>query len=321
MTGWLTGRRNGLGGAALLAAALFVVAVPRSSAAEPEAKPAVAEAKALDKQAREAFEAKRFEEAARAWAAGAELLPRGATKYNEAFAWQKAGQIAAAADAYEAALELGVPDDLEKPSSERLAKLKGELGYLVVTGPEGGRISIAHAKDRPVPAKIHLPIGHHTATLVADDGRSAQVEVDSAAGVSTILKTPPELAPITPDPVPQPMPIPPEEEPGGGWMTPVGWTFVGLAGAATGATIALGVLTLNTVDDYDAGGNTDDDLRRKALTLRTTTNVMIGVSSALAVGGVLLLLLAPSEPDDTESEEASLDLSIAPTGGSITVRW
>ena len=263
--------------------------------------------------------------AAEAFARANEMAPRAATKYNEAFAWGKAGNVAAAADAYEAALELGLEGKLAEAANDRIVELKRELGYLVVPGPPGGKVSVAHAEGRPVPAKIHLPVGAHTATLQNGDGASAEVTVKSAAGVSTILEVPAELttpdpAPETPAPLPNPVPGDGGDEGNGTVMTALGWTAVGLAGAATAATIATGVLTLQKVSAYDDGGNVDAELRDEATTLRLTTNVMIGVSSGLAVTGLLLLLLAPDGSDDGGDGD-DVAFAVGPGGGAISWRW
>jgi hypothetical protein len=45
---------------------------------------------------------------------------------------------------------------------------------------------------------------------------------------------------------------------------------------------------------------------------------MIGVSSGLAATGLLLLLLAPDDPDDGADDVA---FAIGPTGGAISWRW
>ena len=95
------------------------------------------EAKKVEAAARKAFEAKDYEAAAKAFARANAMAPRAATKYNEAFAWGKADNVAAAADAYEAALELGLEGKLAKAANDRIVELKRELGYLVVPGPPG----------------------------------------------------------------------------------------------------------------------------------------------------------------------------------------
>lgn len=301
-------------------AALAALLLLAPSAAADE----LGEAKKVEAEARQAFEAKDYEAAAKAFARAHEMAPRAATKYNEAFAWGKAGKVAAAADAYEAALELGLEGKLAEAANDRIVELKRELGYLVVPGPPGGKVSVAHAEGRPVPAKIHLPVGRHTATIENEDGERADVTVKSAAGVSTILEVPSELTAADPEadsPAPAAKPEPGDDGQGDGTvMTAIGWTAIGLAGAATAATIATGVLTLQKVSEYDDGGNVDADLRDEATTLRLTTNVMIGVSSGLAVTGLLLLLLAPDGP--TESPEAGdVAFAIGPGGGAISWRW
>jgi len=281
------------------------------------------EAKKLEAEAREAFDAKDYEAAARAFARANVMAPRAATKYNEAFAWTKAGKPAPAADAYEAALELGLEGKLAEAANDRIVELKRELGYLVVPGPAGGKVTVAHAEGRPVPAKIHLPVGKHAVTLQNAEGESAELVVKSAAGVSTILEVPKALTVGTPETdKPEPDREVGKDEGDGAVMTALGWTAIGLAGAAAAATVVTGVLTLQTVSEYDDSGNVDADLRDRATTYRLTTNVMIGVSSGLAVTGLLLLLLAPDGPDEPEVGLGDhLGLSVGPGGGAISWRW
>lgn len=301
-----------------LMACLLVAPSARAEAAE--------EAKAVEAAARQAFEDADYEAAARGFARAHGLSPQAATKYNEAFAWTKAGRSAAAADAYEAALELGLEGKLAEAANERIAELKKKLGYLVVPGPPGGKVSVAHVEGRAVPAKIHLSVGKHAVTLESAAGESAEVVVKSASGVSTILEVPEALVEEdetgAPDPAPRPGADPEQDQGDGTVMTALGWTAIGLAGAATAATVATGVLTLQKVGEYDDGGNVDADLRDEATTLRLTTNVMIGVSSGLAVTGLLLLILAPDGSDAaTEAGADDVAVALGPTGGAISWRW
>lgn len=272
-------------------------------------------ARAAEAAARDAFRKKDYLVAAEGFAAAFRLDPKANTKYNEALAWSKAGEPAAAADAYESALTFGgLAENLKKSGTDALADLKTKLGRLVVSTPLGAKITVAHATERGVPAKIHLAPGQHEVTALLADGSEQQKRVTIIAGSDTeIAFVGQSDAPAPgPTPVPESPAVPPAEGANTGMLI-AGWVFVGLG---AGALIGMGVtggLTLSKVSKYDDTGNTDVELHDEAVTLKTVTNVLIGAGAGLATTGIVLLIVGSVGADD----ESAIDY----TAEGIRVRF
>jgi hypothetical protein len=301
---------------ALLACALVACALGLSSSSI--AADNVAAARKAEAEAREAFKKGDFEAAARAFAEAFRFEPAAATKYNEAFAWNRAEQPAAAADAYEAALELGTLEPkLERASEDRLAQLKAKLGVVVVRAPLGASVSVEHADERPIPARIHLAPGTHQLELRHADGSIVKEEVSIVAGKTQELSFPePQSEParrtVRAEPTPEAAePARPQED--DHLLRIAGGVLIGAGAAALIAMGVTGALTLDKVSDYDEGLHTDADLREEAVTLKTTTNVLLGVGSGLVAVGLALVLVDTFGGDDEGPVRAE--------GATLRIDW
>lgn len=270
-------------------------------------------ARAAEASARDAFRKQDFVVAAEGFAAAFRLDPKANTKYNEALAWNKANEPAAAADAYEAALSFGgLGADLEKAGTDSLATLKTKLGRLVVTRPIGASVTVAHATERGIPAKIHLSPGRHEVTARHADGSETKKTITIVAGSDTDLtfEAPVAVAPA-PDPSP---PAEPAEASSSTGLLIAGWTSVGLGAAGLIGMGVVGGLTLSKVSRYDDTGHTDVALYDEAVTLKTTTNVLVGVGGGFAALGIVLLIVA-TVSDTPDSAR------MTPTGDGLRVSF
>lgn len=280
---------------------------------------AMERARLAEERARQAFADGRFADAAGHFRDAFKVVPDPATKYNEAFAWTKADEIAPAADAYEAALSFGdLPDDLAAASSERLTALKTRLGYVIVREPLGARVSVAHARDVPVPARIHLLPGEHEVTMVRESGASETRAIEVTAGQTEVVVFERPAAELQPSGAPPPNGLVPEreDEPTSSAAYPVlGWGLVGLSVAAGVATGVVGGMTLSKIDAFKATDNRDAALRDEAVTLQTTTNVLLAVAATTATAGVAILVFAPSSDDASEPT-----VSLSTLGPSVQLR-
>jgi hypothetical protein len=272
---------------------------------------AMERARLAEEQARLAFADGRFADAAGHFRDAYKVVPDPATKYNEAFAWTKADEIAPAADAYEAALSFGdLPDDLASASSERLTALKARLGYVIVREPLGARVSVAHAQGVPIPARIHLLPGEHELTLVRESGatETRTIEVAAAQTEVVVFEGPAaDLQPSNPPPGSGPIPKTADEPSSSSAYPVLGWGLVGLSVAAGVATGVVGGMTLSKIDAFKATDNRDADLRDEAVTLQTTTNVLLAVAATTAAAGVAILVFSPSSDD---AGEPTVSLSV-----------
>jgi hypothetical protein len=287
----------------------------------------------LDKKAREAFNRGDFEVAARTFEEAYRLKPHPATQYNAALAWEKAGELARAADAFESALDsAGLDDGRATASRERLAVLKRQLGYLFVTKPIGATATIAHAEAIPIPAKVHLSPGKYELAVRRNDGTTAtksvsirageavEVAVEGGGGLDTSpVGSPEEEQPKAPD-------TPPDENRQQGTCTQCtwGWVAIGAAVAAAGAGTYFGLKTLSENDKFEDSNREDDTAHDRAVTARTMSNVFFGVAIVSGAVGVVLLLTGKSS---TETESAQrkaatrTELHVGPTGVSASIHF
>jgi tetratricopeptide (TPR) repeat protein len=304
----------------MLGCILWVLSIhPRPALAQaPDEVSAAAEAEA---RARQAFRDQDYALAARAFAEAFRIDPKAATKYNEALAWNRAGDNAAAADAYETALELGGLDDrLARASSDRLAKLKNQLGRLSVRAPLGASVSVAHAVERSIPTRIHLDPGEHEVTVRHADGSERRETIAIEVGSEREVSFPEPVARTTPEEPPAPEPPVEPEDPA---MPIAGWTLIGVGGAALVAMAVTGGLTLDRVSSYDEGGNVNQELYHEAIRLRTATNALLGIGAGLAATGLVIVLVAELDEDGDEDGEgaATATVAVGGLGVSLGIVW
>jgi hypothetical protein len=287
--------------------------------------PAVAQdAAALDKKAREAFENKDFAGAAAAFEEAYAFRPHPSTKYNAAFAWEKAGDKPRAADAYEAALNAdGLDAKRSEAARSRLSVLKPQLAYIIVEKPIGGTVSVEHAKDVPIPARIHLDPGSHTVVVRRSNGTSVEQALSLKAGSTTPVIVEDDSSAALEKPEPE-KPKEPEKKPppapaDGGSCSSCTWGWVAIGGAvvAAGAGAYFGLKTLSANDEFEDSNRTDQDAHDRAVSSRTLSNVMFGV--AAVAGGVGLYLVLTGKKSKPES--SALVLGVHPHGVSTQLTF
>jgi hypothetical protein len=282
------------------------------------------DASALDKKARDAFERKDFAGAAEAFEEAYGFRPHPATKYNAAFAWEKAGEKARAADAYEAALN---SDGLDAKRSEaarsRLSVLKPQLAYVIVEKPIGGTVTVEHVKDVPIPARIHLDPGSHLIVIRRSNGKKTDQQLALKAGSTTPIVVEDDDSPALDAPLPEKKPEPKKEAPppvqdeGSCSSCTWGWVAIGGAVVAAGAGTYFGLKTLSANDDFEASERTDTDAHDRAVSSRTLSNVMFGVAAVAGGVGIYLVLTGKkSKPETT-----SLVLGVHPQGVSTKLTF
>ncbi|MCK6531669.1 MAG: hypothetical protein L6Q84_01755 [Polyangiaceae bacterium] len=287
------------------------------------------EAADFDKKARAAFEARDFAGAAAAFEEAYRVKPHPATKYNAALAWEKANELARAADAFESALASdGLDEGRAKAARSRLATLKPMLGYVFVEKPIGATLSVAHVADAPIPTRFHLPPGTHKLVIKRRDGSQAEHEVAlKAGGTTTVALDGADLtAPAKgPAPAPPAAPLPPSrvapdaaaprpKKSAGCARCTWGWVALGAGVAAAGAGTYFGVRTLAAKGDFDDSDKTDADAHDRAVQSRTFANVAFGVAAVAGGVGIYLLL---SGGEDKES--ATVSLGVNPSG--VSGKW
>jgi tetratricopeptide (TPR) repeat protein len=272
--------------AALLAAALVTGALwlsPRAALADES------EAAALFQEAEAAFGRGDYRASAVAFEAAFAADPRGAALYNAGRAWEAAKEPERAATSY--ARALGFPD-LDARQRESADRRMSELGQgllrVEVSGPPGSVIDAGPSKGAKLPIVVFLAPGErHEIRALYRNGAEEKRTLQGEAGRRLEVRF---AEPITAPPTKRAPPPLARSEPTNGPFVVAGAVGLGAAAVAGGAAVALGVLTLDARDEFDASGRRDAELQDRAVTLRTATNAAWIAAGALAATGSVILI-------------------------------
>ena len=281
---------------------------------------AAAEARNQYQQGTQAFQQKRYSEAALHFEAAASFRTSSVALYTAGLAWDNAARPERAADAYSRALDVGGLDPKQGGlAKERVAQLEKTLGTIVVTAPEGWRVQLDTATEVPTPARLHAAPGIHGLSVRAPGKPIERRDISLEAGklVDLPLKDEPKVVakpteptePSKPPPVVEhPRPAPSRDQ---FWITRrvIGVGLAGVGVAALGGGIILGLNANDAKTAYDAGPTRESF--DHAESLQTWTNVAI-ISGAVLLAGGLVLVVLP----DAGGERR---MSLAPTPGGAVV--
>ncbi len=296
---------------ALLAAS--VLAPPAFAQEDP-----ATEARTQYQQGMQAFQQKRFPEAAPPFETAAELRVNAVTLYTAGLAWDNASRPERAADAYARAIDVGGLDTKQSGlARDRVAQLEKTLGTLAVTAPEGWKVQLDTFTEVVAPARLHGAPGVHALSVRAPGKPIERRDVSLDAGKVTNLdlkdepKLPTKVEPEPPKPPPVVEPPRALPAPRSYWITRrvvgVGVTGVGAAFLASG--IILGVNANDAGKAYDAKPTRESF--DHASSLQTWTNVAF-ITSAIVVVGGLALVLWPDKDGDAE-----VRVGVGPNGATL----
>ncbi|MBX3192743.1 MAG: hypothetical protein KF819_37515 [Labilithrix sp.] len=276
------------------------------------------EARTQYQQGTQAFQQKRYSEAALHFEAAASFRTSAVALYTAGLAWDNASRPERAADAYGRSLEVGGLDPKQAGlAKDRVTQLEKTLGTLAVSAPEGWKVQLDTFTEVPTPARLHGSPGVHALSIRAP-GRPIErrdVSLDAGKVTNLELKDETKVAP-KPEPEPEPEPPPPPpvvvETPPPYWITRrVVGVGVGSVGVATLiATVVLGVNANDAKVAYDAGPTRESF--DHASSLQTWTNVTLVTSLLCLAGGVALVVW----PD--KDGERGVRVGPAPGGGVVT---
>ena len=307
-----------------LAVAGFLAAMSLSpiTARAQDAAPtdAAVEARQQYQQGTQAFQQKRYQEAALHFEAAASFRTSSVALYTAGLAWDLASKPERAADAYGRALEVGGLDPKQQGlAKDRVAQLETTLGTLAVTAPDGWRVQLDTFTEVPTPARLHAGAGVHGLSVRAPGKPIERRDVTLQTGklVSIELKDEPKIVPkVEPEPVkPPPVVVPPPPPPRPYWITRrvIGVGVGGVGIAALGSTIILGTSANSAKTAYNAGPTREGF--DHASSLQTWTNVAL-VSGFVLVAGAAALVLWPDRDG-----EGRVNVGAAPGGGLVTGKF
>jgi hypothetical protein len=299
--------------ALLLGAVWLAPAVVHAQDATPAEN--AAEARNQYQQGTQAFQQKRYQEAALHFEAAASFRTSSVALYTAGLAWDLASKPERAADAYGRALEVGGLDPKQTGlAKDRVAQLETTLGTVAVTAPDGWRVQLDTFTEVPTPARLHAGAGVHGLSVRAPGKPIERRDVTLQAGklVTIELKDEPkvqpkvDVEPVKPPPVAPPPPPPPRMQ---FWATRrvVGVGVAGVGVAALGTTIILGLEANSAKSAYESGPTRASF--DHASSLQTWTNVALVSSVVLLAGGVALVLWP-----DPDGGEGHVRVGAAPGG-------
>ena len=271
----------------------------------------------------QAYQAKRFVEAALHFEAAVVQRPHAVALYTAALAWEQANRPERAADDFARALDVpGLSPAQAQNARDRLANLERAMGTLDVTAPDGWRVQLDANTGVLAPAHLHAMPGVHSLAIQAQGLPIQHRDVTLELGKTTRLRLTPEPAPPPPAPKAESAPPPAEEPlPAIGASSPtreirrdVGFGVAGAGIASLGAGIILGVSALSARDAYNAAPT--QVAYDHASSLQTWTDVaFIAGGVFVAAGAALVLWPAPASRPMHEPT-----VSVAPLPGGVVLR-
>jgi len=276
-------------------------------------------------QGREAFQAKRFVEAAQHFEMAASLRPHAVALLTAGLAWDAAGQPDRAADALARCMDMpGLDAKQSAQAHERLAQLEKTLGTAQIIGPEGTRVQLEGASTWLLPARIHAAPGTKVLHVMPPAGvrlASTKKELVFEAGTVAALTIEPDRTTTPPargavrasSEVPAASaPSPAQESAPRGTSFSlrqgIGLSLVGASVLGLGAGAVLGTQALSAKDAYNAAPSRAAFDHANGLATWSTIALVAG--GVLAAGGVTLLVLPSDKKTNARLVPAGLGLAL-----------
>ena len=309
------------------------------------ATPAVADnaaaAQVLYDRAVELMGQKNYKEACPKLEEVTRLVPEGlGAKLTLAECYEADGRLASAWLQYSlvasAAARAG-QGDRERLATERAAALKPKLAKLTIKVPAAvksmpellikrGGVDVGPAQFNeqiPVDAGVHLI----EATAHGKKPWSLEAEIPADGAKLTV-----EVPVLEDDPKARLSDPPPSPGPSAGssseptWLFPAGLVVGGVGVVGLGVGAVLGAVAMGTNSDAEAacpGGRCTregNDLLGQAGSMADVSTVMFIAGGALAAGGLVMVLVAPSGDEARPADEqAGLSLELAPLPGGLSL--
>jgi hypothetical protein len=311
-----------LGGLLVVALASFASTV-RAAGDDTASTDPAQEARQQYQAGMQAYQAKRFVEAALHFEAAAAQKPHAVTLYTAALAWEQANRPERAADDFVRALDVpgpGLSASQTQNAHDRLANLEKTMGTLEVIAPDGWRVQIDSNTEVNAPAHLHALPGVHALASQGATGPVQHRDVTIEAGKTLHVEVTPAPPPASTEPKSEPTSEPNETRPEAaavhtGQMFEmrrvVGVGVAGVGAGALGAGIILGVNALSARDAYNAAPSRAG--YDHASGLATWTDVALIAGGVLVAGGVALAIWPSPKP----KAEPTVSLVPLPTGAVL----
>jgi hypothetical protein len=266
----------------------------------------------------EAFQAKKYAEAAAHFEAAAAARQNAVALFTAGLAWDLAGKPDHAADAFARSLDVpGLDPKQTATAKEKLAAFEKTLGTVTVEGADGSKVQLDSSTEASVPARLHAPPGAHSLAMKAPgkpvDHRDVSLEAGKVLDVNlkdeATKPTTQEsgLREVTPA-----KETTPRSEHEGYWTTRrvAGVGVAGLGVAVLGAGVLLGIEANGAKDAYDA--RPSREAFDHAQSLQTWTNIAFIAGGVALAGGIVLVVL----PDE-DGRENRVRVGLGPRGATL----
>jgi hypothetical protein len=293
-------------------AALIAVALPcTASAEEPGTTDAAAAARAFA-QGKTLFEQRDFVGAISEFQLAYRLRPHHAVQCSIARCYENLGKVIEAADHYRRCLREGADvTSIAEKIRNSLKQAEARIATVDVISPgRGGTISVDGTPVGLAPRRLRLNPGDRVIVVERTGANPARAKLELRAGEErTVTLVPEDLPtivaqPAATRPADDDAPPPPRRRVRQHWF----WTAVGLTVACAAATTALGVLTLQRLDDYNNDPTKDrfDEFR----SYRMLTNVFVGLTAAAGATGTVLFFFTDFKRDTRPARDRDVALGV-----------
>jgi hypothetical protein len=235
-----------------------------------------------------------FEEAYR-------LRPHFMVQCNIARCYEWSGDFVRAAERYRRCLAEGAKgSDTGKKAEVSLAEAEKRITWVQVDSPGGGGTIYVDGKEAgTAPGKVAINPGSHVVEVRRANATAASETVKTRGGEEkTVTLSPMEVAPKVvggdePKPVRKRARLKPL------WF----WVAAGATAALGITAMGLGIGTLKARDKFT--DNPNEDNYQSAVSLRTATNVLWGLTAAAAATGTVLFFYTDFRRSSEKSTSAS----------------
>lgn len=275
-----------------------------------------AEAKRQFLLGREAFDAKRYADAAQNFEAAGAYKPHPVTFYTAAVAWELAGRSDRAADAFSRSLEPSnqgaLKDDEAKKARERLNALEGVLGTVTISAPDGWKVQFDGNTETLAPAHLHARPGVRTLIYRAPGKAVERKELSLEAGQRIALSLP-EPTPVVVTP-PQPVererrPIEPHEDGLVEFRKSAGLVLAGVGAAGLLSSLIIWNQAQGAKDAYDV--RPTQEALDHGQSMERWTNITLITGAVLLAAGVTLYVIPSGKSSAHLSANAASTLSVS----------
>lgn len=306
------------------AASAFLSFAPAAQSAEVTAAQKK-EAAALFKQGEAAFKKNDFSGAATAFEAANDIAPHPAALFNAARAYERAGELAQAANLCARYLRDAPEGDKRRAKAMgMLAELRPKLGRITVIAVDadditldGGALALeetyVNPGDHQVAGRFGNRIARRKVNVVAGSLERVTLEPKKVESAAT-LDQGDEVAPEPEEPK--------DVEPESSGLSPTLF-YVGLGATAVlaGATVWSGLDTNSARDDFDK--NPSQDALDEGESKQSRTNLLLGTTAVVGVatgviGAFFTDFSSKKTPKEPVEDEVSFKLRLAPGYFAVT---